>query len=59
MGYSVQQAQSQLEEACKNPNNKYVSWGNTNLSPNMYKFALQIASQTQRKVEFIKWYFYT
>ena len=55
MGYSVQQAQSQLEEACQNPQILNVSWGNTNLSPGMYKFALQIAAQTKRKVYFIKW----
>lgn len=55
MGYSVQQAQQGLGEACR-AGHRIVSWGNTNLAPSMYKFALQQAHETNRSVKFIKWY---
>lgn len=54
MGYSVQQAQTGLFNACRT-NHKVVAWGNTNLAPNMYKFALQQAFETNRRVKFVKW----
>jgi hypothetical protein len=54
MGFSVQEAQQTLADACRS-SNQIVAWGNTNLAPNMYKCALQQASETNRSVKFVKW----
>jgi hypothetical protein len=55
MGYSVQQAKQGLSDACHCPENHIVAWGNTNLSPAMYRDALQLAFETNRTVQFVKW----
>lgn len=32
-----------------------IAWGNTNLAPRSYHFALEVAHRTHRRVKFIKW----
>ena len=54
MGFSVQEAQETLTDACRS-SRPVVAWGNTNLTPRMYQIALQRAFETRRSVRFIKW----
>jgi hypothetical protein len=54
MGFSVQEAQQNLTDACRS-SSPIVAWGNTNLAPSMYKCALQQADETRRSVKFVKW----
>jgi hypothetical protein len=52
---SVRAAQAALSSASQQEDQD-IAWGNTNLFPKSYHFALEVAHRTHRRVKFIKWF---